>query len=303
MRDRILMKVLVTGLSGQLGYDVALHLIQRGHRVIGTSRSKMTDIKEIDKYIPLDITDSGKLNSLILSEKPDAVIHCAAWTAVDAAEDHPKEVFEINEKATRIIAEACKEVEVKLLYLSTDYVFSGDGNRPWTAEESDYAPLNVYGQSKLAGEMAIKENIKRYYIVRIAWVFGSHGNNFVKTMLKLADQHEKLTVVDDQIGSPTYTHDLARLLVDMIESDKYGTYHVTNTGGYISWADFAKEIFKQTGKNVQVIPVTTAEYGKSKAKRPFNSRLNQDKLVEQGFKLLPPWQDALSCYLREIKDE
>lgn len=284
------MKVLVTGVKGQLGYDVVNELTKRGHTAIGV------DIDE------MDITDKHSVQIVIEKTKPDAVIHCAAWTAVDLAEDENKIalVRAVNTDGTRNIAEICKKFNCKMMYISTDYVFNGQGTEPWEPDCKDYEPLNVYGQTKLGGELAVANLLEKYFIVRIAWVFGVNGNNFIKTMLNVGKKYDELTVVNDQIGTPTYTYDLARLLVDMIETKKYGYYHATNEGGYISWYDFACEIFKQAGYNTKVKPVTTEEYGLSKAKRPFNSRLDKSKLIENGFKPLPTWQDALSRYLKEI---
>lgn len=284
------MKVLVTGVKGQLGYDVVNELTKRGHTAIGV------DIEE------MDITDSNSVNTVIGEAKPDAVIHCAAWTAVDAAEDEeniPK-VRAVNAKGTENIANICKEIDCKMIYISTDYVFHGQGTEPWQPDCKDYKPLNVYGQTKLEGEIAVSSILDKYFIVRIAWVFGVNGKNFIKTMLNVGKKFDTLKVVNDQIGTPTYTFDLARLLVDMVETDKYGYYHATNEGGYISWYDFACEIFKQAGYKNKVIPVTTEEYGLSKAARPFNSRLEKSKLTQNGFKPLPTWQDALERYLKEI---
>ncbi len=284
------MKVLVTGAKGQLGYDVVNELAKRGHTAIGV------DIDE------MDITDKHSVQMVIGKTKPDAVIHCAAWTAVDLAEDDDKIalVRAVNTDGTRNIAEVCKKLNCKMMYISTDYVFDGQGTEPWKPDCKDYAPLNVYGQTKLDGELAVVETLDKYFIVRIAWVFGVNGNNFIKTMLNIGKKYEQITVVNDQIGTPTYTYDLARLLVDMIETEKYGYYHATNEGGYISWYDFACEIFRQAGYSTKVKPVTTEEYGLSKAKRPFNSRLDKRKLIENGFNPLPTWQDALSRYLKEI---
>lgn len=284
------MKVLVTGVKGQLGYDVVNELTKRGHNAIGV------DIEE------MDITDKASVENVIFEAKPDAVIHCAAWTAVDLAEDDDKVelVRAVNAGGTKNIAEVCKALDSKMIYISTDYVFDGQGEEPWSPDCKDYAPLNVYGQTKLEGELAVAETLDKYFIVRIAWVFGVNGKNFIKTMLNVGKTHDRVTVVSDQIGTPTYTYDLARLLVDMVETEKYGYYHATNEGGYISWYDFTKEIYKQAGYTTEVAPVTTAEYGISKAKRPFNSRLDKSKLVEAGFTPLPTWQDALSRYLKEI---
>ena len=293
------MKVLVTGVGGQLGYDVMNELQKRGHTAVG---SDIID-KDDDNYIKLDITDKQAVEKVIFETKPDAVIHCAAWTAVDAAEDEENKdkVFAINSNGTRYIAQACKTVDCKMIYISTDYVFNGEGTEPWQPDCKDYAPLCVYGQSKLDGELAVSQTLDKYYIVRIAWVFGKNGKNFIKTMLNVGKKHPEVRVVNDQIGTPTYTFDLARLLVDMVETDKYGYYHATNEGGYISWYDFTCEIYRQAGYTTKVTPVTTAEYGLSKAKRPFNSRLDKSKLTNNGFKALPTWQDALSRYLKEIE--
>ena len=297
------MKVLVTGVKGQPGYDTVNELKKRGHTPIGV------DIEE------MDITDSASVNQVIKEAAPDAVIHCAAWTAVDAAEDeaNQEKVMLVNGTGTQNIANVCKELGIKMMYISTDYVFDGQGETPWKPDCKDYKPLNVYGKSKLAGELAVSETLSKYFIVRIAWVFGLNGNNFIKTMLKVGKNHDKLTVVNDQIGTPTYTFDLARLLVDMIETEKYGYYHATNEGGYISWYDFATEIFRQayeimgeeeySKEHLTVAPVTTAEYGISKAARPFNSRLDKSKLTANGFALLPTWQDALNRYLKDLKTQ
>ena len=282
------MKVLVTGVKGQLGFDVVNELTKRGHEAIGV------DIAE------MDITDKLSVDTVISSVRPQTVIHCAAWTAVDAAEDNEDKVRAVNATGTKYIAEACKDIGAKLMYISTDYVFDGQGTTPWQPDCKDYKPLNVYGKTKLEGELAVANTLKEYFIVRIAWVFGVNGKNFIKTMLNVAKTHDTVRVVNDQIGTPTYTFDLARLLVDMIETDKYGYYHATNEGGYISWYDFTREIYRQAGYTTKVIPVSTQEYGLSKAARPFNSRLDKSKLVENGFKPLPTWQDALARYLKEI---
>lgn len=282
------MKVLVTGVKGQLGYDVVNELTKRGHEAIGV------DIAE------MDITDKSSVDTVISRVQPQAVIHCAAWTAVDAAEDNEDKVRAVNATGTQYIADACKKIDAKMMYISTDYVFDGQGTTPWQPDCKDYKPLNVYGQTKLEGELAVANTLDKYFIVRIAWVFGVNGKNFIKTMLNVGKTHDTVRVVNDQIGTPTYTYDLARLLVDMIETDKYGYYHATNEGGYISWYDFTKEIYRQAGYTTKVIPVTTEEYGLSKAARPFNSRLDKSKLVENGFKPLPTWQDALARYLKEI---
>ncbi len=287
------MKILVTGVKGQLGYDVVNELKKRNHEAIGV------DIDE------MDITDEESVSSVISNVRPDAVIHCAAWTAVDAAEDEANRemVYRVNVDGTQNIANISKKLDCKMMYISTDYVFNGQGTKPWLPDCTDYEPLSVYGQTKLNGELAVSSTLDKYFIVRIAWVFGINGKNFIKTMLSLSDKYETLRVVNDQIGTPTYTFDLARLLVDMIETEKYGYYHATNEGGYISWAEFAMEIFGQAGKSTSVIPVTTAEYGISKASRPFNSRLDKSKLVESGFEPLPVWQDALSRYLKELENK
>ena len=311
------MRVLVTGANGQLGHDICKELNKRNIECVGTdiflpkdattlglSKEFGTEILQPSFY-QCDITSIIDVDSMFDSVRPDAVIHCAAWTAVDAAEDenNKSKVYSINVEGTRNLANACKKYKCKMMYISTDYVFDGDGTEPWQPNCKDYAPLNYYGQTKLDGELTVANTLDEYFIVRIAWVFGKNGNNFVKTMLKLAETHNELRVVNDQIGTPTYTPDLARLLVDMIQTDKYGYYHATNKGGYISWYDFACEIFKQANKDVKVIPVSTEEYGLSKAKRPFNSRLDKSKLIALGFKPLPAWQDALSRYLAEGKSE
>jgi len=291
------MKVLVTGVAGQLGHDVMNELKKRGHEGVGTD---VVEAKGVS--LLLDITDSAAVNSALESIQPDAVIHCAAWTAVDAAEDaeNIEKVYAINALATRSLSEACKKLGCKMMYISTDYVFDGQGETPWTADCENYGPLSVYGKTKLEGELAVQELLEKFFIVRIAWVFGVNGKNFIKTMLNVGEKYDTVRVVNDQIGTPTYTLDLSRLLVDMIESDKYGCYHATNEGGYISWYDFTCEIFRQAGYDTKVVPVTTAEYGLSKAARPYNSRLDKSKLVENGFTPLPTWQDALARYLKEI---
>ena len=294
------MKVFVTGVGGQLGYDVVKELTARGYEAVG---SDIVDSANFANYIKLDITDADTVKKTLLEVKPDAVVHCAAWTAVDAAEDEENfdKVYAINVLGTKNIAEACKELNCKMVYISTDYVFDGQGKQPWDADCKDYAPLSVYGKTKLEGELTVSSILDKYFIVRIAWVFGLNGNNFIKTMLNVGKKYNTLKVVNDQIGTPTYTLDLSRLLVDMIETEKFGVYHATNEGGFISWYDFACEIFHQAGYNTKVTPVTTAEYGISKAARPFNSRLDKSKLVKNGFKPLPTWQDALSRYLKEIE--
>ena len=302
------MKILVTGVGGQLGHDVMNELIGRGHTGVGSDiapeYSGVADGSAVTtaEYVPMDITDAAQVSEVITKNSPDVVIHCAAWTAVDAAEDDDKKakVKAINADGTQNIANVCKQLDCKMVYISTDYVFDGQGTKPWQPDCKDYKPLNVYGQTKLGGELAVSNTLSKYFIVRIAWVFGKNGNNFIKTMLNVGKKFDTLRVVNDQIGTPTYTFDLARLLVDMIETDKYGYYHATNEGGYISWYDFACEIFKQAGYTTKVNPVTTEEYGLSKAARPFNSRLDKSKLVENGFKPLPTWQDALARYLKEM---
>ena len=296
------MKILVTGVGGQLGYDVMNELAKRGHTGIGSDI--LPEVTNLDmEYVQMDITDADSVNEVVDRTAPDAVIHCAAWTAVDAAEDEEniEKVRAINAKGTDNIAKACKRIGAKMMYISTDYVFDGQGETPWDPDCKDYAPLSVYGQTKLEGEQAVSGTLDKYFIVRIAWVFGVNGKNFIKTMLNVGKKYDTVKVVSDQIGTPTYTYDLSRLLVDMIESDKYGYYHATNEGGYISWYDFTCEIFKQAGYTTNVVPVTTEEYGLSKAARPYNSRLEKKKLVENGFEPLPTWQDALSRYLKEIE--
>ena len=304
------MKVFVTGVGGQLGHDIINELYKRGHQGIGSdiapAYSGVADGSAVTSapYFQMDITDGASVQQVLTQVKPDVVIHCAAWTAVDLAEEEeniPK-VRAINATGTQNIADACKALDCKLVYISTDYVFHGQGETPWEPDCKDYKPLNVYGQTKLEGELAVANTLDKFFIVRIAWVFGRNGNNFIKTMLKLSEKYDTLRVVCDQIGTPTYTLDLSRLLVDMAETEKYGYYHATNEGGYISWYDFACEIFRQAGKNMTVTPVTTAEYGLSKAARPFNSRLDKSKLTQQGFTPLPVWQDALARYLKEIEE-
>lgn len=295
------MRIFVTGTGGQLGYDVMNELVKRGHEAVGSDI--LDSIPQDFEYIKLDITDPAAVEKVLSEVKPDAVIHCAAWTAVDAAEDEENlaKVRAINVDGPQNIANVCKKLGCKMIQISTDYVFNGQGETPWEPDCKDYAPLNVYGQSKLDGELAVANTLEKYFIVRIAWVFGVNGNNFIKTMLNVGKKYPEVRVVNDQIGTPTYTYDLARLLVDMAESDKYGYYHATNEGGYISWYDFTCEIFRQAGYDTKVTPVTTAEYGLSKAARPFNSRLDKSKLVENGFEPLPTWQDAVARYLKEIK--
>lgn len=303
------MKIFVTGVGGQLGHDVVNYAVGRGHVAVGSDvaaqYSGVQDGSAVISapYFQLDITDQGAVAATIEKIKPDAIIHCAAWTAVDAAEDdeNKAKVHAINVDGTRYIAEAAKNVGAKMLYLSTDYVFNGKGERPWQPDDKNYAPLNYYGQTKLEGELAVSGTLDKFFIVRIAWVFGLNGKNFIKTMVNVGKTHDTVRVVDDQIGTPTYTLDLARLLVDMVETEKYGYYHATNEGGYISWYDFCCEFYKQYGLDTKVVPVTTAEYGLSKAARPFNSRLNKSKLREAGFKPLPDWKDAVRRYLAEAE--
>ena len=295
------MKVFVTGVAGQLGFDVVNELKKRGHYAVGSDIMESAD-SSADEYIPMDITNALSVEEILCNVQPEVVVHCAAWTAVDLAEDEDKieKVRAINAEGTRNIATVCKKLDCKMIYISTDYVFDGQGETPWKPDCKDYKPLCVYGQTKLEGELAVAELLEKYFIVRIAWVFGKNGKNFIKTMLNVGQKYDTVRVVCDQIGTPTYTYDLARLLVDMSESEKYGYYHATNEGGYISWYDFTCEIFKQAGYQIKVVPVTTAEYGLSKATRPFNSRLDKSKLVENGFEPLPTWQDALERYLKEL---
>lgn len=311
------MKVLVTGVAGQLGHDVMNELAKRQYEGIGSDiapqYSGIADGSAVTtmSYVSMDITDKASVETILSEAQPDVVVHCAAWTAVDMAEDDDKveKVRLVNAAGTENIALVCKQLGCKMVYISTDYVFDGQGTEPWEPDCRDYKPLNVYGQTKLEGELAVSENLEKYFIVRIAWVFGVNGKNFIKTMLNIGKNHEVLKVVNDQIGTPTYTYDLARLLVDMIETEKYGYYHATNEGGYISWYDFACAIFEEAAalghpeydaEHLTVNPVTTEEYGISKARRPFNSRLDKSKLVQNGFEPLPTWQDALHRYLREI---
>lgn len=294
------MRVFVTGVNGQLGHDVICELAKRGIQAVGSDIMEVCDLAEMP-YVQLDITNKTSVFSTLCQVNPDAVIHCAAWTAVDLAEDEDKReiVKAINADGTRYIAEACRAIGAKMMYISTDYVFDGQGIDPWLPDCKNYSPLNVYGLTKLEGEKAVSETLDRYYILRIAWVFGANGKNFIKTMLNIGKTHDTLKVVNDQIGTPTYTYDLARLIVDMIVTEKYGYYHATNEGGYISWYEFACEIFRQAGYTTKVIPVSTTEYGLSKAKRPFNSRLDKRKLLLSGFEPLPNWKDALHRYLKE----
>jgi len=297
------MKVFVTGVAGQLGHDVVNELKKRGHVAVGSDVVESAE-SNADELILLDITEASAVEEVLTRVHPDAVVHCAAWTAVDMAEDEDKQekVRAINAGGTRNIAEVCKKLDCKMIYISTDYVFDGQGERPWQPDCREYAPLCVYGRTKLEGELAVRGLLEKFFIVRIAWVFGVNGKNFIKTMLNMGKKYDTVRVVCDQVGTPTYTYDLARLLVDMVESEKYGYYHATNEGGYISWYDFTCEIFKQAGYDTKIVPVTTEEYGLSKATRPFNSRLDTNKLVEAGFKPLPTWQDALSRYLQELSN-
>ena len=298
------MKLFVTGVCGQLGYDVIKEAVSREYEVIGSDILPEGGCEGAD-YIPLDITDIYATKAVILELRPDVIVHCAAWTAVDAAEalENQDKVQRINVDGTRNLAEAAKAVDAKMVYISTDYVFDGQGTRPWKPDDKNFAPLNVYGQSKLDGELAVSELLEKFFIVRIAWVFGKNGKNFIKTMLRVGKNREFVTVVDDQIGTPTYTYDLARLLVDMVETEKYGFYHATNSeidGQYISWADFTQWIYEVAGYSTEVRRVTTAEYGASVAARPFNSRLDKQKLVERGFTPLPTWKDAVERYVKEL---
>ncbi len=305
------MKVFVTGVCGQLGHDVMNELAKRGYEGVGTDitpvYSGVMDDSAVTKapYVSLDITDKAAVEKTIKEVNPDVIVHCAAWTAVDMAEDDDKveKVRAINAGGTQNIADVAKAIDAKMVYISTDYVFNGQGSEPWQPDCKDYKPLNIYGQTKLEGELAVSNTLEKYFIVRIAWVFGKNGKNFIKTMLKVGKNHDEVKVVNDQIGTPTYTFDLARLLVDMIETEKYGYYHATNEGGYISWYDFTKEIYKVAGYSTKVTPVTTEEYGLSKAARPFNSRLDKSKLVENGFTPLPTWQDAVKRYIDELDME
>ena len=302
------MKVFVTGVAGQLGHDVMNELHRRGYEAVGSdlapAYSGVADGSPMTAmpYVGLDITDGGAVSRVLEEVRPDAVIHCAAWTAVDLAEEMEDKVRAINADGTAHIAAACKKLGCKMMYLSTDYVFDGQGTEPWDADCTGFAPLNVYGRTKLEGEQAVRAALDKHFIVRIAWVFGRNGKNFIKTMLNVGKKYDTVRVVCDQIGTPTYTLDLSRLLVDMIETEKYGTYHATNAGGFISWYDFTREIFRQAGYDTTVVPVTTAEYGLSKAARPFNSRLDKSKLAANGFRPLPHWQDALARYLKEIEE-
>ena len=300
-------KTLITGANGQLGRDLVHELTLRGTECVASDIQESYAGSESCEYLQLDITDSEAVTRAFSQLRPERVIHCAAWTAVDAAEEEANraKVHAINAEGTENIARACEEIDAVMTYISTDYIFDGTGTQAWKPDDTNYSPLNYYGQTKLEGELAVKKYLVsgKFFIVRIAWVFGKNGTNFVRTMLKLAETHDTLRVVNDQIGTPTYTPDLARLLADMNESEKFGVYHATNEGGFISWYDFAREIFAQAGVNVNVIPVSTQEYGLSKAKRPYNSRLDKSKLVEAGFTPLPDWRDALRRYLANGTDQ
>lgn len=295
------MKVFVTGVGGQLGFDCVAELKKRGYKAVGSDILDKENINCDCDYVKLNITDRRAVVDAITGIKPDCIIHCAAWTNVDGAEDEENKakVDLINRVGTENIALAAKEINAKMVYISTDYIFDGKGERPWQPDDTCYAPLNVYGKSKLDGELAVKSILEKFFIVRIAWVFGLNGKNFIKTMINVGKTHDTVRVVNDQIGTPTYTKDLSRLLIDMIETEKYGIYHATNEGGYISWYDFCVEFYKQYGLSTKVIPVTTAEYGISKAARPQNSRLDKKKLTDNGFKPLPDWKDAVKRYLEE----
>ena len=301
------MRVFVTGVTGQLGHDVVNELERRGHTAIGSARRCPEGETPGHSFVRLDLSDEGGVKAEIDRLRPDAIIHCAAWTAVDAAEDpeNREAVYSSNVLATKYLAEAAKAVDAKMMYISTDYVFDGQGKTPWQPDCRDYAPLNVYGRSKLDGELAVSGMLEKFFIVRIAWVFGLNGKNFIRTMVNVGKTHDEVRVVNDQIGTPTYTKDLSRLLVDMIETEKYGYYHATNSeeeeGEYISWYDFCCEIYRQYGLKTKVTPVSTAEYGLSKAARPFNSRLDKSKLAEAGFRPLPDWKDAVKRYLKEAQ--
>ena len=297
------MKILVTGVGGQLGHDVMNELARRGHTPVGSDLAETMETPYA--YLPMDLTDDASVQRVLAECKPDAVIHCAAWTAVDAAEDAENHdlVKAVNVGGTASVAKACRALDCKMIYISTDYVFNGKGETPWDPDCKEYEPLSVYGSTKLEGELAVAKTLEKYFIVRIAWVFGVNGKNFIKTMLNVGRKYDTVRVVNDQIGTPTYTFDLSRLLVDMIESEKYGYYHATNEGGFISWYDFTKEIYRQAGLDTNVLPVTTAEYGLTKAVRPENSRLDKSKLVRAGFEPLPDWKDALSRYLVEIGEK
>lgn len=294
------MKFMVTGVNGQLGHDVMNELIRRGHEAVGSGNLPESVFAE---YIQCDITNKNIVHEMISKIKPEAVIHCAAWTAVDEAEnvENKPKVYTVNVLGTKYIAEACKEIGCKMAYISTDYIFSGQGTEPWQPDSKDYSPLNVYGQSKLEGEFVLKNTLEKYFIVRTSWVFGLNGKNFVKTMINAGKTHDTVRVVNDQIGTPTYAYDLARLLVDICQTDRYGCYHATNEGGYVSWYDFCVEFYKQYGLKTKVVPVTTEEYGLNKASRPKNSRMDTSKLQQAGFMPLPDWRDAVCRYLKEAQ--
>ena len=302
------MKIFVSGVNGQLGHDVVNELDSRGLEAVGSDITPVyqggPDNTAVTRapYVQLDLTDKAAVEKVIDAVKPDAIIHCAAWTAVDAAEDieNREKVYKVNVEGTRNLAERAKALDIPMLYISTDYVFSGEGETPFEADDTDFAPSSVYGKTKLEGEEAVRELLTKYFIVRIAWVFGVNGKNFVRTMLNVGKTHPEVRVVNDQIGTPTYTYDLSRLLADMILSDRYGTYHATNEGGFISWYDFTREIYRLAGLETKVTPVTTEEYGLSKAARPKNSRLSKDKLEANGFERLPDWRDALKRYMAAI---
>lgn len=295
------MRVFVTGMTGQLGHDVVPELLRRGHRATGSGSREIGPAAAAAPCVRLDITDRDAVKNTVSQFRPDAIIHCAAWTAVDAAEDQENRarVHAVNALGTQYVAEAARDVGAKMMYISTDYVFDGRGTRPWQPDDKCYAPLSVYGQSKLDGELAVSGILDKYFIVRIAWAFGLNGSNFIKTMINVGKTHDEVRVVNDQIGTPTYTADLARLLADMVETEKYGYYHATNEGGYISWYDLCVECYRQYGLKTKVIPVTTAEYALSRAARPLNSRLDKSKLTEAGFTPLPDWRDAVRRYLAE----
>ncbi|MCM1493710.1 MAG: dTDP-4-dehydrorhamnose reductase [Muribaculaceae bacterium] len=299
------MKVFVTGVNGQLGHDVMKELAARGYAATGSDLKEtycgVMDGAESMPYVPLDITDAAAVERVLTEVAASVIVHCAAWTAVDMAEDDrlADQVRAVNVRGTANIAGLCKRLGCKLIYVSTDYVFDGQGNEPWKPDSREYRPLNFYGRTKLEGEQAVSGTLEKYFIVRTAWAFGLNGDNFIRTMIRVGKTHDSVRVVNDQFGTPTYTRDLARLLADMAETDKYGYYHATNEGGYISWYEFCRECYRQYGLDTKVIPVTTAEYGLSTAARPFNSRLDRRKLVEAGFAPLPPWQDAVARYLEE----
>jgi dTDP-4-dehydrorhamnose reductase len=302
------MKALVTGVAGQLGHDVMNELAKRGFEGVGSDLAPeyagMQDGTAVTTmpYLSMDITDPESVRNTIIASGADAVIHCAAWTAVDKAEEMPEACRKVNAYGTENIAKVCEELDLPMMYFSTDYVFNGNGTRPWEPDD-EYEPLGVYGQTKAEGEVAVREHVRKFFILRIAWVFGTNGKNFIKTMLRLSETHDSLRVVCDQIGTPTYTYDLARLIVDMIQTDRYGIYHVTNEGDYISWYDFTLAIFEEAGvTHVKVTPVTSEEYGAA-AKRPYNSRMDRSKIVREGFEPLPEWRDALRRYVAILKDQ